>query len=284
MPAGRGFLQLVPGTAAMRSHLPFKPVAAALMCCILGACNLVAGEPAHDLLWQAEVEAASLPRHAAAAAGGDAEAFDALRRSRDAVEAALAAAAAKSPPPANLAGAWSETRELADLIQSHRDAVLQALDIEADFRAAMPPLLVRIDEITRSVTDSDPPGTTLQVYLLGRVQLLLTRMERGAGQLRAGGSDAISAADRFARDARMVDQTLSGLLEGNPELGIEAIAAPEARAALGDVPPAIAQARRTAEPLLAAAPALLEARDAADGLPAAVEDLRATLQQARLRR
>jgi twitching motility protein PilJ len=272
----------------MNAHPLPRFLVAAVLCCILGACDFP-GAPSNDAalrpdaLWQAEVESVALVAHADAAAGGRVEDFDALRASRTSIEAALGAATS-DPATADVARAWSATRELVDAVLSHRDAVLARVEPEISFSSSAGPIMARLDEVSRMLSERTQAGAAKQVYLLGRVQLLLQRIQQRAQAVRRGGADAMSAADGLARDVAILERTLAGLHEGNAELEIDAIAAPDARAVLGEARQLFGEARATIEPLLSGATELVEARDAADALPAAVAELRSALQRARLRR
>jgi hypothetical protein len=271
---------------AMNAHSLLRFLVAATMCCTLGACDLPrapsddAGRP--DALWQAEVEAVALVAHADAAAAGGVADFDALRASRDAIEAALGAAP-PDPAAADVTRAWSATRELADAVLSHRDAVLARVEPEAGFNARVPPILTRVDEVARMLSEREP-SSAMQIYLLGRVQLLLLRTQQRAQAVRHGGVDALSAVDGLNRDLSILERTLAGLQEGNAELEIEAIVAPDASAVLGEARRLFGEARAAIDPLLSGTTELIEAREGADALPAAVDELRSALQRARVRR
>jgi hypothetical protein len=96
--------------------------------------------------------------------------------------------------------------------------------------------------------------------------------------------DALSAVDGLNRDLSILERTLAGLQEGNAELEIEAIVAPDASAVLGEARRLFGEARAAIDPLLSGTTELIEAREGADALPAAVDELRSALQRARVRR
>lgn len=247
----------------------------------LSACDLQGGDKSRDALWQAEVDAVTMAVHADAATEGSVEAFDSLRASRDAVEAVLGGSGSK-PLPAEIGAAWLATRQISAVILSHQEAFLNTAKAEAEFVALVPLMTARIDEIGRSVIDSnDHRASARQVYLLGRLQMLLERMQRRIAQVRSGGNEALTAADAYVRDSAVFEQTLAGLQLGNEELGIEAIASPEANALLIEVRQRFAEARAVAEPLFSASADLYETREAATELPDAVAELQAKLQRAR---
>ena len=257
-----------------------KLLLAAVAAGALGACDPLTRDQGRESLWQAEVDVVALALHAQMAAQGRAEAFDSLRAHRDAVEARLGNGA-PTPVPAGITRAWSEVRQGADQILSHQQAVLGAVDAELAFTAELPALLVRLDEIGRSLADGHEPRSIEQVRLLGQSQQLLQRMAGHAARIRAGDADAISAADRFNRDGTVLARILGGLQDGDAELGMEAITQAEASMALAQVRQSYIAIQPRVDALLASAPALLETHEAADSLPAAVESLRSALQQGR---
>lgn len=264
----------------MNCRLLPKLLLAALAAGALGACDLLTPDQGHETLWQAEVDAVALALHAQMAVQGHAEAFDSLRANRDAVEARLGSAA-PTPVPGGISRAWSEVRQGADRILLHQQAVLGAVDAELAFTAELPALLVRLDEIGRSLAGGNEAGIIEQVRLLGQSQQLLQRMAGHAARIRAGNADAISAADSFNRDRTVLARILGGLQDGDAELGMEAITQAEASKALTQVRQSYIAIQPRVDALLASAPAVLETHEAADSLPMAVEALRSALQQGR---
>jgi twitching motility protein PilJ len=267
-------------------HVPrrFSCTLILLVPCLFTACDVLPGGKARDALWQAEIDAMALAMHADAAAEGSLEAFDEMRASRQALDTALAAPAPEPAPP-EVVAAWTKARELADAVASGQPAVLALADAESEFGSRIPQFVARLDEVQHLVVESEQArATPRQVYLLSRLMLLLDRMQRRAERIRFGGPDAISAADAFERDRTILERSLAGLLDGDAELQIEAIAQPEARKRLGEVREQLPEAIEVAQPLFAQLTATLEAREAADALPFAVEELRSQLQRARVRR
>ena len=268
----------------MHTIRPFSYASLLILLLLLAACDLLPDGKARDALWQAEVDAIALAMHADAAAEGSLESFDELRASREALDAVFGAATAEPLPP-GLTAAWKEVRELAEGVSSARQAVLALADAEAEFSSMIPRLVAQLDEVQHLVVQGeDARATPQQVYVLSRAMLLLDRMQRRAERIRRGGPDAMSAVDAFERDRTILERSLAGLQEGDAELEIQALEQPEARKLLGEVRLQVPAVIEVAQPLFAQLGTMLEAREAAEALPAAVADLRSHLAHARVRR
>jgi twitching motility protein PilJ len=74
-----------------------------------------------------------------------------------------------------------------------------------------------------------------QVYIASRQLMLSQRIVNNVNRVLEGGEGAVTAADRFGRDAALFGRVIRGLLEGNRGLGIERVSNNEIRTKLGDV-------------------------------------------------
>ncbi|PKM43707.1 MAG: chemotaxis protein [Gammaproteobacteria bacterium HGW-Gammaproteobacteria-1] len=74
-----------------------------------------------------------------------------------------------------------------------------------------------------------------QVYIASRQLMLSQRIVNNVNRVLEGGEGAVTAADRFGRDAALFGRVIRGLLEGNRGLGIERVSNNEIRTKLGEV-------------------------------------------------
>ncbi len=74
-----------------------------------------------------------------------------------------------------------------------------------------------------------------QVYIASRQLMLSQRIVNNVNRVLEGGEGAVTAADRFGRDAALFGRVIKGLLDGNRGLGIERVTNSEIRAKLTEV-------------------------------------------------
>jgi len=74
-----------------------------------------------------------------------------------------------------------------------------------------------------------------QVYIASRQLMLSQRIVNNVNRVLEGGEGAVTAADRFGRDAALFGRVIKGMLDGNRGLGIERVANNEIRAKLTEV-------------------------------------------------
>lgn len=175
---------------------------------------------------------------AGVAAGGDATAFEAFKRSRAEIEDNVSSLRSRygsevgvSGPIGQLAATWEPLGKSADQLVAGEPA-LRALATQADaFNARVPQLQARLDEVVRAMSASGSPAS--QVYMALREVVLSASMARRLSEIRAGGSNTALAGDALRRDAALFGQVLEGLRNGNDELGVSALRNGAALAALG---------------------------------------------------
>lgn len=74
-----------------------------------------------------------------------------------------------------------------------------------------------------------------QVYIASRQLMLSQRIVNNVNRVLEGGEGAVTAADRFGRDAALFGRVIKGMLDGNRGLGIERVTNNEIRAKLTEV-------------------------------------------------
>ncbi len=95
------------------------------------------------------------------------------------------------------------------------------------FQGVATRMLVTSDDLVVAMTAADESPEQLRVA--ARQLMLIQRMLVNGERLIRGGKGRLTAADRFGRDAVLFGNVNNGLLNGNPELGIEAVTDEAAR-------------------------------------------------------
>ena len=211
-----------------------------------------------------------IAKNASEAAGGTAEAFDQLRRSRDEFNTLwnyiINGNPATSLPASELArrstvqSFWDVVRDSADTIGSTREAVLGLHQVAQTLNETIPQLQVEYDDIVQILLDGDAPAD--QVALATRQSLLAERIVRSVNNVLSGDEDAVIAADRFGRDAELFGRVLQGQMEGNPVMGISQVDDPDALYGLEAVDELFEFISQNVDAILEASPDLFKVRQA----------------------
>ena len=102
--------------------------------------------------------------------------------------------------------------------RSAREELEQAL---TRFQGIATRMLMTSDDLVVSMTAAEESPEQLRVA--ARQLMLIQRMVANGERLVRGGKGRLTAADRFGRDAVLFGNVNNGLLNGKPELGIEAV-------------------------------------------------------------
>ncbi len=215
-----------------------------------------------------------IAKFALAAAGGDQDAFALLQLYRDQFEGVLDELKNGSPvddlPPspdevgpalADLEESWLELRGNADLVLANQDAVVgvdKLIEIVAEL---IPQLQEFSDEVVRILVRNEAPQS--QVYIASNQMMLAQRIESNLAKVLAGGEVSATAVDQFSQDAERFGLILEGLIRGDEDLNVAQIVDPEAEAKLREAAMLFSAVADSAEEIIAAAPEVLPALDAA---------------------
>ena len=213
----------------------------------------------------------AIAKNATEAAGGTAEAFDQLRRSRDEFQQLWSYVTEGNPetglPASDMAKQsgvqqnWDTVRANADSILSTRDAVLGLHEVARTLNETIPQLQVEYDDIVQILLDNDAPAE--QVALAQRQALLAERIVRSVNNVLSGDEDAVIAADRFGRDASLFGRVLDGQLNGNEAMGITKVTDEDAIYGLEAVDELFEFVSQNVDAILEASPDLFKVRTAA---------------------
>jgi twitching motility protein PilJ len=231
-----------------------------------------------------QVRAQQLAKAAGESAVGNFDAFDELRETRNIIDGAINtlrrgdASTGLPPSPtkvndslATLEQLWSRINEFANQILDRTDLVIELADSAAAFSTNIPQLQAQSDEVVRRMIETGSP--TIQIYVASRQLVLADRMLRRVGDIMAGGTGAITAADAFSRDANLFDRVLQGLINGDEGLNLAPARNPQVLEVLADVMPLFEEIRIDVETILTASTDLFEVREAADEIFLDAEDL-----------
>ena len=215
-----------------------------------------------------------IAKNATEAAGGTAEAFNQLRRSRDDFQQLWTNVTEGNPatglPPSELARQsgvqehWSTVRENADSILSTQHAVLGLHEVARTLNETIPQLQVEYDDIVQILLDNNAPAE--QIALAQRQSLLAERIVRSVNNVLSGDEDAVIAADRFGRDASLFGRVLEGQLNGNEAMGISRVNDEDAIYGLEAVDELFQFVFQNVDAILEASPDLFKVRNAASDI------------------
>ncbi len=227
-----------------------------------------------------QVLSQQISKFATEAAAGNLEAFEELRTTRASIETrvnGLLKGDAKAGIPAyvnesdavkiplnKLNEDWDPINKAAKTILERQELVLDITETASEFQSAIPQLTGKIDELFSVFRDSRASGDHL--YQASRQMLLADRMLRRVSDILQGGDQAISAADQFARDAQVYRRVLDGWMQGDAEIGIEALSNPTARAIVSDVQTLYSGVGENVEKIQSASTDLFEVTEAADNI------------------
>ncbi|PAV25311.1 twitching motility protein PilJ [Tamilnaduibacter salinus] len=213
-----------------------------------------------------------IAKNASEAAGGTAEAFEQLNRSRDEFARLWGYLTEGNTetglPPSELAAGsgvqalWTQVRNRADTIVANREAVLSLHEVARTLNETIPQLQVEYDNIVQILLENDAPAS--QVALAQEQSLLAERIARSVNNILSGDEDAVTAADQFGRDAARFGQVLEGQLSGSPASGISQVRDEDAIYGLEAVAEQFQFVSENVDAILQASPDLFTVRRAAN--------------------
>ncbi len=240
---------------------------------------------ARDRVTEIQVLSQQISKFAQEAAVGGFDSFDELEATRQRIQAnldTLRQGSADDGIPAyqdepgvadelnKLSQTWANIDRDAGRIIAGKDAVLELSDTAGAFSAQVPQLQAQMDEVVRAMSEAGAPSS--QIYIAVRQILLADRMLRHVSNILVGGASAISAADRFSRDASIFGQVLNGFMTGAPEQGIRRLDG-VARTELAKVAELNKDVSALVEAIMQASTELFEVKEASDQIFLGSNDL-----------
>jgi hypothetical protein len=161
--------------------------------------------------------------------------------------------------------------------QTASEALEQAL---TRFQSIATRMLVAADELVVAMTAAEESPEQLRVA--ARQLMLIQRMLVNGERLIRGGTGRLTAADRFGRDAVLFGNVNNGLLNGNPELGIEAVTDDAARDLLANIGHLFRDASRQVQDIVRQSVDLAGLQDAVGDVARASDAIVAATREAEL--
>ena len=208
-----------------------------------------------------------LAKLASQAGRGDIKAFPKLQKDRDEFDTTLEwhiTEAAGLGMMIELEDTWRKYKANIDTILKRRDVVTNMRSLVGAINEQIPNLLAVSDEVVTIMAEQGAPPD--QVYIAARQLMLTQRISGNVNRVLDGGEEAITAADRFGRDAALFGRVVEDMLRGNPNLGIKRIAHPESRAKLKDVQTLFKELRNQVGAILERSPEMFQVSDAAESV------------------
>jgi len=197
-------------------------------------------------LGEMRVLSQQVTKYASQATGREQGAFAGLRATRNQFQQALDALLKGDPeagtPPSpeevqkelnGVVKVWSDYKRNVDTILAREGTVAEMREIVEAINDRSAQLLALSDEVATLMADHGAP--TEQVYIASRQLMLSQRIVNNVNRVLEGGEGAVTAADRFGRDAALFGRVIQGLLQGSRDLGIERVRDSDTRARLDEV-------------------------------------------------
>ena len=217
-----------------------------------------------------QVLSQEIAKLASQAARGDVVAFNLLQRSRDQFEEILNYQKQETPELSSgemgslheLDKLWGGYRDNVDIILKRRDVVSSMRSYITGINEQIPTLLALSDEVVATMAQHGAKPD--QVYIATRQLMLMQRISSNVSRVLDGGEGAVTAADRFGRDAALFGRVIQDMLRGNPRLRIERITAPGARTKMEEVSRQFAEIRNQVGAILERSPEMFQVSGAAE--------------------
>lgn len=171
-------------------------------------------------------------------------------------------------------GLWNKYSQNIDTILQRREVVTSMRSYINGINEQIPTLLAVSDEVVATMTEQGAPAD--QVYIATRQLMLTQRISSNVSRVLEGGEGAVTAADRFGRDAALFGSVIHSMLNGNPAKRIMQIKNPTAREKLTEVQKQFNQIRNQVGAILDRSPEMFQVSGAAEEVLVTSD---ATLQQ-----
>ncbi len=210
-----------------------------------------------------------IAKFATQAARGDLDAFPQLTKVRNQFDDTIRWQSSRTPEEVTdklneLNQAWAKYRKDIDIILKNRDVVTTMREHIQNINEQIPNLLALSDEVVATMTEQQAPAD--QVYIATRQLMLSQRIHSNVNRVLAGGEEAVTAADRFGRDAALFGRVIEDMLRGNRNMGIRRIADPTSRAKLEQVQKQFRALRSQVGGILERSPEMFDVSNAAESV------------------
>ena len=162
---------------------------------------------------------------------------------------------------------WKKYGQNIDTILQRREVVTSMRSYINGINEQIPTLLALSDEVVATMTRQGAPAD--QVYIATRQLMLTQRISSNVSLVLEGGEDAVTAADRFGRDAALFGSVIQSMLRGNPAKRIQKITNANEREKLLLVQKQFNQIRNQVGAILDRSPEMFQVSGAAEEVLAA---------------
>lgn len=208
-----------------------------------------------------------LAKLASQASRGDLTAFSQLQKDRNEFDETLQwhiDQAAGIGMMRELEDTWIKYRANIDTILKSREVVTNMRSLVEQINEQIPNLLAVSDEVVTIMAEQGTPPD--QIYIATRQLMLTQRISSNVNRVLDGGEQAITAADRFGRDAALFGRVVEDMLRGNRNLGIKRITHEESREKLKVVRGLFRKLRTQVGGILERSPEMFEVSGAAESI------------------
>ena len=210
-----------------------------------------------------------IAKFATQAARGDLDAFPKLSQVRNQFDEGIRWQSGRTPPEASvelnkLNESWKEYRNNVDIILKNREVVTTMREHIQNINEQIPNLLALSDEVVATMTEQQAPAD--QVYIATRQLMLTQRIHSNVNRVLAGGEEAVTAAERFGRDAALFGRVIEDMLRGNRNMGIRRITDPASREKLEQVQQQFRSLRSQVGGILERSPEMFDVSNAAEAV------------------
>lgn len=175
------------------------------------------------------------------------------------------------PPPVEVLDAlaamkaeWNRFDKNINVILGREQAVRALRETVQAINERAAQLLALSDEVATLMAQRGAEAG--QVYIASRQLMLSQRIVNNVNRVLEGGEGAVTAADRFGRDAALFGRVIKGLLDGNRGLGIERVSNSEIRAKLTEVNALFDEIGTQVSAILERSPEMFEVSEAIQGV------------------
>ena len=206
-----------------------------------------------------------LAKLASQASRGDIKAFAPLQRDRNEFDETLEwhiTEAAGLGMMNELDDTWRKYKANIDTILKRKEVVGNMRSLVNSINEQIPNLLAVSDEVVTVMAEQGSPPN--QIYIATRQLMLTQRIASNVNRVLDGGEAAITAADRFGRDAALFGRVVEDMLRGNRNLGIKKITHAKSREKLKAVRTLFKELRNQVGAILERSPEMFQVSEAAE--------------------
>ncbi len=160
---------------------------------------------------------------------------------------------------------WQRVSDNLQKVSAGEKTVSNLHDLVAGIADAVPELQAENDSIVEVMVANGAPSA--QVVVAKNQSVLAERILRSVSSVLNGDENAVMAADDFGRDSEAFGQSLEGLLNGDPDMGITAVKDAQARASLAAIQKLFeSSVQQGANEILQSSPELFQVREASSAI------------------